>query len=937
MKELRFDVTGMSCAACSARVEKAARSTDGVTDAAVNLLKNTLVCRLADSADAASVTAAVSEAVEKAGYGVRPAGKTEDAQKATAAKNEAQKAADAEAAALKKRLCLSVVFCLILFGLAMGPMIGVTVPGLDPMKNPAGMGLAQFILALPVAFLNRKFFVNGAKGLLNRSPNMDTLVAIGSGASLCFGIFALFRMIAEVTAGNLAVAQHYAMNLYFDSSAMILTLITVGKFFEARAKGKTTQAISSLMKLVPDRAVRLTSDGREEIVVATDLRVGDKLVLKTGERIAVDGVILEGAGTADESAMTGESLPVTKKVGDRVSGATLVTSGRFVMRADKVGEDTALSQIIRLVDEATSGKAPVSRLADKVSAVFVPVVIGIALTAAVVWLCLGYSWEFAATAAVSVLVISCPCALGLATPTAIMVATGMGARFGLLFKSAEAVEKAKSVTTVVLDKTGTVTEGRPAVTDVVPLADRSEKALLTAAGAVEKLSEHPLAQAVVRAAEGQNLTLPAASGFLQTPGRVEAVVNGELVAVGNASLLSGPDREAVEKRMAAFGDEGKTALVVRINGKPVGILALADRVKPESRAAVKAFLDRGIKVRIVTGDNERTARAVAKAVGLPADAVTAGVLPADKERIVRELQVKGESVMMVGDGINDAPALTRADIGCAIGAGTDVAVESADIVLVKSRLTDAVAAVDLSRAALRTISQNLFLAFFYNAVGIPLAAGVFYPVFGWLLSPIVGAAAMSMSSVSVVTNALRLRGWRPKTEPASVATAAAEAAETLHPVETPTVTPRWTLSIEGMMCSHCTGRVEAALKAVSGVTAARADVKAKAAWVEGSELTGEVLKKAVEDAGYKVLKVVPPFSAPVVKKETKEMTTVVINIEGMMCGHCTARVEKALKEVPGVETVTVELKPGRATVTGSADAAVLVKTVEDAGYKAAAA
>ena len=352
---------------------------------------------------------------------------------------------------------------------------------------------------------------------------------------------------------------------------------------------------------------------------------------------------------------------------------------------------------------------------------------------------------------------------------------------------------------------------------------------------------------------------------------------------------------------------------------------------------MKAFLDRGIKVRIVTGDNERTARAVAKAVGLPADAVTAGVLPADKERIVWELQVKGESVMMVGDGINDAPALTRADIGCAIGAGTDVAVESADIVLVKSRLTDAVAAVDLSRAALRTISQNLFWAFFYNAVGIPLAAGVFYPVFGWLLSPIVGAAAMSMSSVSVVTNALRLRGWRPKTEPASVATAAAEAAETLHPVETPTVTPRWTLSIEGMMCSHCTGRVEAALKAVSGVTAARADVKAKAAWVEGSELTGEVLKKAVEDAGYKVLKVVPPFSAPVVKKETKEMTTVVINIEGMMCGHCTARVEKALKEVPGVETVTVELKPGRATVTGSADAAVLVKTVEDAGYKAAAA
>ena len=479
-----------------------------------------------------------------------------------------------------------------------------------------------------------------------------------------------------------------------------------------------------------------------------------------------------------------------------------------------------------------------------------PVVIGIALTAGVVWLCLGYSWEFAATAAVSVLVISCPCALGLATPTAIMVATGMGARFGLLFKSAEAMEKAKSVTTVVLDKTGTVTEGRPAVTDVVPMANHSTAELLTAAGAVEKLSEHPLAQAVVREAEAEKLTLPAASGFLQTPGRVEAVVDGHFVAVGNASLLSGEDRATVEKQMAVFGDEGKTALVIRIDGKTVGILALADRVKPESRAAVKAFLDRGIKVRIVTGDNERTARAVAETVGVPADAVTAGVLPADKERIVRKLQAEGESVMMVGDGINDAPALTRADIGCAIGAGTDVAMESADIVLVKSRLTDAVAAVDLSRAALRTISQNLFWAFFYNAVGIPLAAGVFYPVCGWLLSPMIGAAAMSMSSVSVVTNALRLRNWRPEKMASEPEVPTAEETVSTASEAASEGEGRWTLSVEGMMCSHCTARVEAALKAVSGVTAARADVKAKAAWVEGSGVTTEALKKAVEDAGY---------------------------------------------------------------------------------------
>ncbi len=936
MKEVRFDITGMSCAACSARVEKAARGTAGVSDASVNLLKNTLVCTCAEGEDEARVTDAVARAVDAAGYGAAVHVDTPAAKKKMAGKNEAEVKAAQEEHALKVRLYSSIVFCLVLFVVAMGPMAGLTIPCIDPAKNPAGMGLTQLLLAAPVIFLNRKFFVNGVKGLLHGAPNMDTLVAIGSGASFVFGIFALYRMIAEITGGDFAAAQHYAANLYFDSSAMILTLITVGKYFEARAKGKTTQAITSLMKLVPDTAVRLADAGVEETVAAADLRAGDRIVLRTGERIAVDGEIVEGAGTVDESAMTGESLPVAKRVGDKVSGATLVTSGHFVMKATKVGDDTALAQIIRLVDEATSGKAPVSRLADRVSAVFVPVVITIAVVAAVTWLLLGYTWEFAATTAVSVLVISCPCALGLATPTAIMTGTGAGARFGLLFKSAAALEKAKSVTTVVLDKTGTVTEGRPEVTDVVTFGDLDRKALLAAAGAVEKLSEHPLAKAVVRQAEADGIALGAAKEFLQTPGRVEAVADGRRVAVGNVTILKPEEDGEAMKAIEAFGDAGKTALAVRIDGVTAGVIALADRVKSDSREAVQAFLARGLKVRIVTGDNARAAKAVAAAVGLPADAVTAGVLPSDKEKIIRSLQAAGESVMMVGDGINDAPALTRADIGCAIGAGTDVAVESADVVLVKSRLSDAVAAVDLSRDTMRIIAQNLFWAFFYNAVGIPLAAGVFYPVFGWLLVPMVGAAAMSMSSVSVVTNALRLRSWRPAfwpeaSEPhqaqAVCCAAASEAAEQ----------PEWVLRVEGMMCGHCTARVEKALKAVPGVVTAAADVKEKIARVTGEGLEAVALEKAVTDAGYEVLSVTPSQASPVSAKEKAAMMTIVLTVEGMMCGHCQAHVEKALKAVPGVSSVTVELKPGRATVTGDAEAAALVKAVTDAGYKAAVA
>ena len=938
MKEIRFDVTGMSCAACSARVEKAARTTTGVKSAAVNLLKNTLICTCEAGADERAVGEAVMRSVSEAGYGARVSG---DDAVSGGRTDEAQRRADDETARLKRRLAASIVFCVVLFVLAMGPMAGLPLGPLDPRVNPAGMGLTQLLLAVPVVFLNRKFFVNGLRGLLHRSPNMDTLVAVGSGASLVFGIFSLYRMIAEVTAGHLPAAQHYAGNLYFDSSAMILTLIAVGKFFEARAKGKTTQAITSLMKLVPDTAVRRTAAGEERVAV-TELRAGDEVVLKTGERVAVDGVVLEGSGTVDESAMTGESLPVAKQPGDKVCGATLVTSGHFVMKAQKVGRDTALAQIIRLVDEATLGKAPVSRLADRVSAVFVPVVMVIAAAAAATWLLLGYSWELAATTAVSVLVISCPCALGLATPTAIMVGTGMGARFGLLFKSAAALEKAKSVTCVVLDKTGTVTEGRPEVTDVRVWGGMDEGTLLRLAGAVERMSEHPLAQAVVRRAAVLHDAPAAAESFRQAPGCVEALVDGRRVTIGNGGILTTEAEKSVALPVIeALSDEGKTALAVRCDGEVVGVLGLADRVKEDSRAAIDALRARGLKVRMLTGDNERTARAVAAGVGMADGEVAAGVLPGDKERIVRELQQAGEVVMMVGDGINDAPALVRSDVGVAIGAGTDVAVESADVVLVKSRLSDAVAAVDLSRAAMRTIAQNLFWAFFYNAVGIPLAAGVFYPVFGWLLSPMVGAAAMSMSSVSVVTNALRLRRWRPAEVAAATrsregdALPKAERAASERPLSEAGI-EAWTLSVEGMMCGHCTNRVEKALRAVPGVIEAQADVGTKSARVRGTGLLEKRLVRAVTAAGYRVLSVTPPEASNFKQKE-KMMTTTTLSIEGMMCGHCAARVEKALKAVPGVETVTVELKQARAVVEGDAPAADLVRAVTAAGYQAKAA
>lgn len=924
MKEVHFDVRGMSCAACSARVEKAAESVAGTEGVAVNLLKNSMVCSV-DDTKADAVIAAVEKAVADAGYEAlcREEGKT-----AKGSENELQAAADAETRQLKIRLYTSVVLCVILMAAAMGPMAGLAVPAfLDPRVSPVSAALTQLLLTIPVVALNFKFFRQGTKGLIHGAPNMDTLVAIGAGASLLFGIFALYRMVFALEAGDAAQTMHYAHNLYFDSAAMILTLITVGKYFEARAKGKTTAAVSALLKLVPETAV-VMRNGTEVTVKAAEIVAGDTVVLKTGERIPVDGVVIEGTATVDESAMTGESLPVAKAAGDSLSGATLMTSGRLLMRAVRVRDETALAQIIRLVDEATSGKAPVARLADKVSAYFVPAVIGIAFVTAAVWLVCGYSWEFAATCAVSVLVISCPCALGLATPTAIMVGTGRGAAEGLLFKSAEVIEKTRSVTTVILDKTGTVTEGRPALTDIVPLAGQNADEVLTLAASVEVLSEHPLAKAVAGAAKEKNLALLKAEAFTQAPGRVEALVSGRKIAVGNVSVLDDTEAQKLSPALEKLADEGKTALVVVADGKPLAVLAVADAVKPESHQAIAALKARGLKVRIVTGDNARTAAAVARAVGLTAADVTAQVLPADKERIVRELQADGETVLMVGDGINDAPALTRADIGMAIGAGTDVAVESADIVLVRSRLTDVAAAYDISAAVMRNIKENLFWAFFYNAVGIPVAAGVFYLWLGWTLNPMIAAAAMSMSSVSVVSNALRLRGWKRAADLAVTVKAQTKERPEPQKEQQPETPCDAKLIVEGMHCPHCSGRVEKALAATAGVTKAEVDLAKKTALVWGSA-SAETLKAAVVAAGYTV-------SSTTTKKKEIKMTTYVLTVNGMHCTHCSGSVQKALSAVAGVTKAAVDLESKKATVEGEGvNPEALKAAVTDAGFEVA--
>ncbi len=859
MRKQRFDITGMTCSACSARVEKTVSNLEGVAEANVNLLKNSMSVAFDNSVISED---AIIAAVQKAGYGAALHAGEQDAE------NSAGKGPDPialEMQEMKTRLIVSIFFTLPLFYLAMGPMVGLPLPGFfRGPENALAFAFTQFLLTIPVIFVNFKYFRVGFSILFARSPNMDSLIAIGSGAAALFGIYAIYKIGAALGRGDTEVADHFAMNLYFDSTAMILTLITLGKFFEARAKGKTSDAIAKLMDLAPETAT-ISRNGVEEVIPVQAVQVGDTLIVKAGERIPVDGEVVAGSAFVDQAALTGESIPVEKQKGDSVTGATINTSGHLQIRATRVGDDTTLAQIVKLVDEATASKAPIGRLADKISGIFVPVVIAIAVLATATWLLLGYGAEFALSIGIAVLVISCPCALGLATPTAIMVGTGRGAASGILFKSAQAIETAHAVDTVVLDKTGTVTEGKPQLTDLVPATGVDEAELLTLAASLEKLSEHPLGRAVVLAAEKKGLALREVQNFIQTPGQgISGQMGDTHVFAGNQRLLSGQSiviSEALRNQVDELAADGKTVLYFLREQELLGLIAVADVIKANSRQAVAELQAMGMEVIMLTGDNAVTAAAVQRQTGIAQ--IRAEVLPQDKETEIRSLQEKGSKVAMVGDGINDAPALARADVGIAIGAGTDVAIESADVVLMKSDVLDVANAIQLSRAVMRTIRQNLFWAFFYNTVGIPVAAGVFYGIWHLTLSPMLAAAAMSLSSVSVVSNALRLRFFTPKRTPAYRPAQkqhdinVAAAGETFLPSSSPQtrstiMTKR--IHIDGMSCGHCSASVEKALWALAGVREVSVDLAAKMATVQVDEtVTNDALAKAVTDSGYTVI------------------------------------------------------------------------------------
>ena len=825
----QFAVTGMTCAACSAHVERAVSQLPGVQSAAVNLMLG----RLNASYDESKVTSdQIIDAVIRAGYGAREA----DANDLAPDKQQ-----DEVVRRMGRRLLWSAVCLVPLFYISMGHMLGLPVPGVFH-ENHLAMAIAELVLLLPILLLNRAYFTVGFSRLIQGSPNMDSLVALGAAAGLVYSLIEMGLLVADRIEGM--------PDLYFESAGMILTLVTVGKYLEQRSRKKTTGAISALLRLAPDSAV-VRRDGRELTVPAEEIVAGDTVIVRQGGKIPVDGVVTAGAATVDESALTGESLPVEKGEGTAVSSATVVLSGYLELEARRVGSDTTLSQIVRLMEEAASSKAPISRLADRISAVFVPVVIGIALVSALLWYFAGgQGIRFCLSIGIAVLVISCPCALGLATPVAIMVGTGKAAQSGILIKSAESLELLGKTQTVVLDKTGTVTEGKPRVTDIV-CTGSTETELLRVAASVEKPSEHPLSVAIGQAARERELKLFPVTDFTSVPGGVRATLDGSVVCAGNLDYMTrcGVDTQAVSDMARTLAQQGKTALYFARESRLLGLIAVADVVKPDSAAAIAALRSAGREVVLLTGDNETTARAIARQVGV--ERVLAQVLPADKADCVAKLQKEGRCTAMVGDGINDAPALARADVGLAIGAGTDIAIESADVVLMRSSLWDIVTATELSRSVIRNIRQNLFWAFIYNAIGIPVAAGVLYPALGITLNPMIAAAAMSLSSVCVVTNALRLRLWKGPTCPVMQEKTTKEN-QTMNQEETDM---KRILTVEGMMCTHCSGRVESALNALPGVSA-HVDLEKKTATVTAApEVTDAMLRKAVEDAGYKVTKI----------------------------------------------------------------------------------
>lgn len=843
----KFDVTGMTCSACSAHVEKSVCKLEGIAAVNVNLLQNSMTV---EYDEAVLKTDEIIHAVESGGYGAFPQG----AKQADAASEAPRNVAAEEMHSMKKRLIASFCFLIPLFYISMGHMMGAPLPAvLLGNENIMSFALTQLLLTTPVLIINKKYFTVGFKALWNRAPNMDSLIALGSSASYLYSIFAIYAMGWHLGRGNIMQAHHYSMELYFESAAMILTLITVGKYMETRSKGKTSEAISKLMDLAPKMATVLRNGNETEIPVEQVI-AGDIVIVRPGQSIPVDGRLLEGFSAVDESAITGESIPVEKQPGDTVIGATVNKSGYFKMEATRVGNDTTLSQIITLVEEAGASKAPIAKLADKVSGVFVPVVICIAVLAAIVWLVLGQPFAFALSIGIAVLVISCPCALGLATPTAIMVGTGKSAEYGVLIKSAESLEIAHQVNAVVLDKTGTLTEGKPVVTDVLPASGVLRNPFLRAAASLESLSEHPLAEAIVLYAKGMEIEPDAAQNLRATAGQgIEADVSGKKIFGGNLKMMQerGIDLGGFAEKAETLAAEGKTPLFFAEENKLLGVLALADTLKPTSKAAVDAFHRMGVDVVMLTGDNKRTADAIAGKLGIRA---VAEVLPQDKEQEVRRLQEEGKKVAMIGDGINDAPALTRADVGIAIGAGTDVAMESADIILMKSDLMDAVTAIQLSHATIRNIKQNLFWAFFYNVLGIPLAAGVFYHALEWKLNPMFAAAAMSFSSAFVVGNALRLKLFKPENTGAPEHKMITEThLSNKNDTNKEAINMKKVLKIEGMMCGHCTGRVEKALNEMDGVTAT-VSLEGKSADVTLSkDISDDALIKTVADAGYEVV------------------------------------------------------------------------------------
>ncbi len=829
--KVKFNVTGMTCAACSARVEKVTRAVPGVSDAEVNLLAGRMVADVENEAACDLICRAVTEA----GYGAS----VDDGKKTEQPKAPAEDALKE----MKTRIIWSGGFLAVLMYLTMGHMVGLPTPHIfHGLQNTALFALVQFLLTLPAVFLNRAYFSKGLKALWHRSPNMDSLIAVGSGASLIYGVVALLRMTWAMGHGQWGIVELYSKNLYFESAAMILTLITLGKFLETRAKGRTGDAIRQLMDLAPKTAL-VRREGEAVEIPAEQVRVGDTVIVKSGGRIPVDGTVIEGRASVDQSALTGESVPVEKEPGSTVAAATIVTTGYLEFRADKVGEDTTLSQVIRMVEEAGGSKAPIARLADKIAGVFVPVVMTIAAVAFAVWMMVGQTLEFSLTTAIAVLVISCPCALGLATPVAIMVGTGRGAKMGVLFKNAEALENLHRVDTVLLDKTGTLTTGKPQVTDVLP-GEATEFVLLRTAAALEARSEHPFARAILEYAKEKDISVREITDFETLPGRgVKGVYNGQTVYGGNKRLMEELGITVTEHPFLAA--QGKTPLYfANASGKFLGAIAAADVLKEDSLQSVRALKELGLEVVMLTGDNEKTAKAIAKEAGI--DHVVSDVLPCDKASVVAGFQAEGKRVAMVGDGINDAPALVTADVGIAIGAGTDIAIESADVVLMSGSLGQVAGAVELSRATIKNIRQNLFWAFFYNSLGIPIAAGALYPAFGLQLSPMLGAAAMSMSSVFVVTNALRLRLFRPKSAPAAPAAAPVQAVIDER-------APTTVIGVDGMMCHHCTAAVERACKAVPGTVASVADLERKQVTVRGNADIA-ALENAIIDAGYTIRK-----------------------------------------------------------------------------------